>query len=378
MAEPLAGDVLPASVAVDKLPAEKTLCPEFTPSLLGFPTEFPFEFNSPTFSSAFPSPGDSTETEDESSDDEEDFLAGLTRRLALSTQRLPHSFSSEKAEEKRRVVSTSPLSTLSGLGSWSASGNGSPNGPLSHVPSPPATPFRKDDTWDVISAAAGQVARLKMGDCREPLLSRPNPNPNLNAAFSSDIGFQQFYSHSNQSAQVDDFSEESAGIWRYANWPWHPKGSCYGSHLTFESSEQQAQRRASGVIGCENGRCVRPATWQRLQRQTSSAVRSVLPVGSAPKRSSAGTGVFLPRRYTDPCDSPKKLGGSSVAFPSKVVHPQNQTFDLFNDLYQPNSRPCLMSGHTQLDHESLMARRSDSLIRQGGRLRPPVHGGCLN
>lgn len=64
------------------------------------------------------------------------------------------------------VLSGSPQSTLSGIGSWSGrstiSSNGSPNGP-SQVPSPPTTPFgANNDTWDLISAAAGQVARLKM------------------------------------------------------------------------------------------------------------------------------------------------------------------------------------------------------------------------
>lgn len=68
---------------------EKTPSSELTPTRLGFPNEFPYEFDSPSFSPGFTSPGDSTETEDESSDDEEDFLAGLTRRLAPSTQRLP-------------------------------------------------------------------------------------------------------------------------------------------------------------------------------------------------------------------------------------------------------------------------------------------------
>lgn len=55
----------------------------------------------------------------------------------------------------------SPESTLSGIGSWSVSSNGSPNGGLS----PPTTPFTaKNDTWDLIYAAAGQVARLKMNN----------------------------------------------------------------------------------------------------------------------------------------------------------------------------------------------------------------------
>ncbi|CAA7043654.1 unnamed protein product [Microthlaspi erraticum] len=48
--------------------------------------EFPYEFDSPAFSPGFTSLGYSTETEDESSDDEEVFLASLTCRLTPSTQ----------------------------------------------------------------------------------------------------------------------------------------------------------------------------------------------------------------------------------------------------------------------------------------------------
>jgi len=63
---------------------------------LTFPNEFPYEFASSTFST---SPEDSTETEDETTDDEDDFLAGLTRRLALSTQRLSSpSFVTDKSQ----------------------------------------------------------------------------------------------------------------------------------------------------------------------------------------------------------------------------------------------------------------------------------------
>lgn len=79
----------PPSLSVNLPTMEKSLASELTPTRLGFPNEFPYEFDSPAFSPGFTSPGDSTETEDESSDDEEDFLAGLTRRLAPSTQRLP-------------------------------------------------------------------------------------------------------------------------------------------------------------------------------------------------------------------------------------------------------------------------------------------------
>lgn len=80
--------LLPSTYLSVNLPIMEKTPSELTPTLLGFPNEFPYEFDSPSFSPGFTSPGDSTETEDESSDDEEDFLAGLTRRLAPSTQRL--------------------------------------------------------------------------------------------------------------------------------------------------------------------------------------------------------------------------------------------------------------------------------------------------
>ena len=77
--------------------------------------------------------------------------------------------------QKPWFLSVSPQSTLSAVGSWS--GNGSPNGP-SQVPSPPATPLGGNDAWDLIYAAAGQVARLKMNGGEGPpngrgLLVRP-------------------------------------------------------------------------------------------------------------------------------------------------------------------------------------------------------------
>ena len=75
--------------------------------------------------------------------------------------------------QKTGGLASSPQSTLSGLGSWSASSNGSPNGP-SQVPSPPTTPFgAQNDTWDLIYAAAGQVARLKMSN-EEPKYTNSN------------------------------------------------------------------------------------------------------------------------------------------------------------------------------------------------------------
>ena len=72
------------------------------------------------------------------SSDEDEFLTGLTHRLAHSTsQKLTVRSLSLDKTEKTRGLASSPRSTLSGLGSWSAS---------------------------LIYAVADQIARLKMSN----------------------------------------------------------------------------------------------------------------------------------------------------------------------------------------------------------------------
>ncbi|CAH8376429.1 unnamed protein product [Eruca vesicaria subsp. sativa] len=211
---------------------EKPPASELTPTRLGFPTEFPYEFDSP----AFTSPGDST---DESSDDEEGFLAGLTRRLAPSTHRLP--------PPPSKVAATSPQSTLSGLGSYSNSGSRSPVLP----PPSHATSFRRDSVLDVISAAAGEVARLKLGSY-EP----HHHVPRQNAAFQTDRYIQQ------------------QRLLLHHMW--------LSSQSRIKSSENALLTNAA------------------LMRQHA---------GTPMKRPSTGTGVFIPRRYpttTTPSEPIKK------------------------------------------------------------------------
>ncbi|KAJ4885166.1 Uncharacterized protein Rs2_35259 [Raphanus sativus] len=194
-----------ADVSSDLEAMEKALFTESTLSQLGFPNEFPYEFDS----SAFTSPGDSTETEDETSEDEDDFFAGLTRRLALSTQRLP---SPPPPFVKAAAEVNSTESTRSGLGSLTTSGNKSPNGPFSQAPSPPESPCLEEDSLKVISAAAGEVAKIKRANLDS---KRPNPNPNTlipvpqNAAFGSYYYWLQI-SHYHQSPVRGVFATTAA------------------------------------------------------------------------------------------------------------------------------------------------------------------------
>ncbi|KAG7574269.1 hypothetical protein ISN44_As09g024690 [Arabidopsis suecica] len=312
---------------------EKTPTSELTPTRLGFPNEFPYEFDSPSFSPGFTSPGDSTETEDESSDDEEDFLAGLTRRLAPSTQRLPPPPPLYKTEEKRQVAATSPQSTLSGLGSFSNSGSRSPI-----LPSPPAptSSFRRDNAWDVISAAAGEVARLKLGSYEPHHLPLQTPESLLrrqNAAFHAELQQQRLIEQ----------------MWLCS------------SQSRIKLSENHYPRRVvNDEVLFENPRYVRHnnPTWLPTQQ-------AVAPL----KRPSAGTGVFLPRRYptTTPSDTLKKPVNTSAMLQSKV-NQQNLNFDEFTNVVGPR--------RSQFDYECMLAR--SSLLARQGNFRSVSGGVCLN
>ncbi|OAY65190.1 hypothetical protein ACMD2_27169, partial [Ananas comosus] len=109
------------------------------------------------FGSSLDSPAESAES------DEEDYMAGLTRRMA-------HSFLLDDEKEptatqnpKPRVMAGSPQSTLCAMGLWSSSGHDSPNGP-SQVPSPPSSPLETlaEDPWDLLNLAADEVMRMSL------------------------------------------------------------------------------------------------------------------------------------------------------------------------------------------------------------------------
>ncbi|KAF8114703.1 hypothetical protein N665_0034s0042 [Sinapis alba] len=230
-------------------PMEKPLFTESTLSQLGFPNEFPYEFDS----SAFTSPGDSTETEDETSEDEDDFFAGL----ALSTQRLP---SPPPPFVKASEVSSTE-STQNGLGSLTTSGNKSPNGPFSQAPSPRGSLVHEEDSLKVISAAAGEVAKIK----RVNLDSKPSSLANTFISIPQNAAFGSYY---------------------YYYWLQQPP--YHQSPIRFESTLQPA------LIA--------------------------FPSPTAAKQPHVGTGVFLPKNHRNPSDSG---GGGCVKLPTKVVQRQH-------------------------------------------------------
>ncbi|KAG5053009.1 hypothetical protein HKD37_02G005642 [Glycine soja] len=349
----------------------------------GFPSEFPYEFDS-----VGTEPVDSVSTGTESSDDE-DFFAGLTRRLShtsLNETRKEQHFTvpignSGQAESQKmmaRGLAGSPQSILSGIGSWSGrsggSGDGSPNG-SSRVPSPTTTPFKStNDAWDVLYAAAGEVARLKMNDLvsskydfqnRGVLGGFPPPVAAENVFFPNQGVSQVRY----QQVRPEQMLKQQCGsVWgkqEKAGW------------VSQQHHQPQVQNRVRDLrefgYDYEAVKCTRalprPA-WHPLQVKNQntqhvphfgSGSRPGLQAGSgATKRGCAGTGVFLPRQYGAPPDSRKKTGcAAPVLVPAKVIHALNLNIDELNAAGQPR-----FSSAFGVDYDALLARRNALLLQQ--------------
>ncbi|KAL2940429.1 hypothetical protein RDABS01_007388 [Bienertia sinuspersici] len=294
--------------------------------------------------------GDSNTNEDALIDDD-DFLAELTRHLAVT---------SNSTSQKPWLFSTSPQSTLSGFGPWSNrsgfSSNGSPNGP---------------------SRAAGQVARLKINALaaqfnhhnhqqqqqqNRGLLAAPAPrNVSLNSK-SHHHHLNSFYDYPQNPTQLEQVKRQGSGNFYCQHHNHHQRRSCGGGPLGLPQSAWPPLR----------------PNHHRQPTTAGPGMRAVFlngpGTGSMPamKRQSAGTGVFLPRRAgtthqqpPPPPESRKKPNGNStVLFPARVVQALNLDFDdVNNGVNNANSHSRFGTGMLS-DHDILLARRNAILEQQ--------------
>lgn len=273
----------------------------------------------------------------ESESEEEDYIAGLTWQMA-------HSFLGDEklsSVSNAKVMATSPQSTLCDSGIWSASNEGSPNGP-SQVSSPPSTPLeqRKDDAWDILYAAAGQVGRMKQNEQRvngRGLLIPPKKPPTfvespatLYRSYNQILAQQQL-----QAAQFFQLKQQQL-IKQQVSAAW---------------SRQNRTTRNNRNIG------LAASAWPPLQRQQGSGMRAVFLNSPGTRRESTGTGVFLPRRAGTHNDSRKKPVCSTVLLPAKVV--QALSLNLEDTTVHPR-----YPGYMSIDHEMVSNRGNTPIPAQ--------------
>lgn len=355
-----------------------------------FPFEFPYGFGAFGHSSSdLSSPVESVVGSTETESDEEDYIAGLTRQIAHSTLE-DDAFAADKT--KARFVSGSPQSTLCtvgrGCGCRQGSSRGSP-GCQSQVSSP-------SETWDLLYAAAGEVARMRMNEesygyhqhnggllCppRKPSpISVPLKNHHPNHFDSAGgIYSRQHQLLSHQRLQATQFQQLKQQQQQQQMMKQQQGSSVWGG------PQQQTQSKPNGLYqvggmnrltrsNSNNGRSLglSPSAWPPLQhaatqqQQNGSGMRAVFLGAPSAKRECAGTGVFLPRRINTPTEPRKKSACSTVLLPAKVVQALNLNFDDKGAPFYPR----FGSFMPESDSAALRSRNSNGVSYQKRNLRP--------
>nr|GMC95978.1 Tripartite terminase [Ipomoea batatas] len=308
------------------------------PPSLCFPAKFPYHvFSSPA----------------EIESDEDDFLAGLTRRLTrVSLDRAYNYTSAHRHTENGSLLSGSPESMLNRVHSMSGRSGGSGNGPS--MASSPSTTTRleaKHNDWNLIFQAAGQVAKLKMntGDGAFRNQCLPGAPRNISSVYPVNVP---------QSAMPDVHFREARGDQQeYIMWNRQKLLQNRRNRVGLESGPfMESERRRGQLLG-----------WPSQQFSRSN-MKTAFSGAGAGKRECAGTGVFLPRRYggyngNTPTDSRKKTACPVALHTGMNKKPVDST-----GLVQPQP-PYITDGFAYADI-MISRRRAAMLSQQVKNLRP--------
>ncbi|KAL2533807.1 hypothetical protein Adt_07158 [Abeliophyllum distichum] len=285
----------------------------------------------------------STETES----DEDDYITGLTRKIAHSTLRDAHC---PFENPKGMGLSCSPQSTLCSVMGWCECNRRSSRGTahcISRFSSPPGANLEDGAAWDLLYAAAEEAARMRMIQVANKLYSsnnraggvpvpprKPDPvaallkTPNYGLGISanqSHLSYRQL--QATQQLKLQRMMKEQHG------------SGFFGQDI---SGYQQMVQNGRKNGGRPEGLSM--AAWPALQQsqrkrqqQPGSGMRAVFLGDPATKKERAGTGVFLPRRFETSTETRKKPGCSTFLLPDRVVQALNLNLDSMDTHPQPQS-----------------------------------------
>ncbi|KAA0044130.1 uncharacterized protein E5676_scaffold352G001260 [Cucumis melo var. makuwa] len=272
-------------------------------------SSFPLEFGTFGGFSDFGSSGESLKGSSETESDEEESVAGLTTlRVARSSI------------DDTMVLSRSPQSTLCDMGSGSGcsqvSSRGSPKGNCK-TQSPPAT-------WDLLHAAAEEVARMRIKESHGVLHHNRGPSQVSVPVKTSTTGtgfYQQLQALQFQHLQQKEIMQR--------------QNLTVGEQINSPAGYQHQhihQMVPNGVRGC---RGFSSPAW--LPPPQGSGMRTLFLGTQGGKRECAGTGVFLPRHTTTQSEQRRKPACSTVLVPARVMQALNLNYD--DICSQPHLQP---------------------------------------
>lgn len=305
---------------------------------------FPFEFGTFGAFSDFGSSGESLRGSSETESDEEESVPGLTLRMAHSTI------------DDTMVLSRSPQSTLCDMGSGSGcsqvSSRGSPKSNCK-AQSPPAT-------WDLLHAAAEEVARMRINESHGVLhqnrgtsqVSVPVKNLTTGTGF-----YQQFQALQFQHLQQKEIMQR--------------QNLTVGEHINSPAGYQQQQIHQMVQNGVRGRRGFSSPAW--LPPPQGSGTRTLFLGAQGGKRECAGTGVFLPRHTSSQSEERRKPACSTVLVPARVMQALNLNYD--DICSQPYLQP-VAGGRFNSENDVIlrleMNRGGNHQKHNNRRLPPPI------
>ncbi|XP_019225014.1 PREDICTED: uncharacterized protein LOC109206629 isoform X2 [Nicotiana attenuata] len=258
--------------------------------------------------------------------DEEEYITELTRKMAHSTL---HESGFGYQNTKGWSLLGSPQSTLCGCKQGSSSE--SPNCPSQASSPPPMN--RNDRAFDLLYAAADEVARLRMMEDAAGLYQTKNglsatprkttvpvpPNnskPCFGSLKSNQLSYQQFQVA--QRLKQQQIMKQGQGVLGSV------KGG-FGQYLLNQNNQKLGQSRGQNGVARPMNSSISswPTLQQSQQQQPGSGMHAVFLGNPGPKKECAGTGVFLPRGFGTQTETKKKPGNTTVLLPDRVVQALN-------------------------------------------------------
>ncbi|KAI3678012.1 hypothetical protein L6452_37291 [Arctium lappa] len=272
-----------------------------------------------TLNSDLSSPVESVMGSTETESDEEDYLNELSRKLAQSTLDDNFEANFSRYSKSTRVMAGSPQSTLCGCKQMNSN----------------------ESAWDLLYAAAGEVARLRMAE--ETGSKYYNPNRNHVAPQPP---------------------------------PRIPSPNLHFHHLQaakFQQQQQYQQFLQQTRVGGGNMKPVAlpSSTWPTLQQsqpQVGSGMRAVFLGNPNTKRECSGTGVFLPRQIGAPTETRKKRGCSTVLLPDRVIQALNLNLETQTQTQTTGGRPRDYDAEMSYRKSVLMAEQRRQQVEKDLRL----------